>query len=368
MIKWKHQIKEWELHEIRVLLGEGYSIPRIAEKLGRSKSTLYRLFGNNGVDYKQKKRQYIWWRRWNREKEYAIRVDGISQVERFREDWRKKPQLLPHHVYLLRERRRSLASRRYCRIEPWGDLEKYILLKIKSAWSPKQISKRWMRDTGERLSKDTIYCYIYSTHRELIKKYFRRKWKKYCNHRGSRFTDKYQIMGRRTIDRRSKSIEKRLHIGHWEWDTVVWVRGWSKQVILTNVERKSGYLLARKISRGTGECVLNATKELFDTVPKYKRKTITYDNGREFSEHRMIEYYTKTRVYFAHPYHSWERGTNENTNWLLRQFLPKKTDFKNTTEQELQYYVDLINHRPRERLWWLTPHEVFIEWKSCIWL
>ena len=166
--------------------------------------------------------------------------------------------------------------------------------------------------------------------------------------------------------------ETREEIGHWEWDTIVWIRWWSKEVILTNVERKSGYLLTRKLQRGTGECVLNATRQLFHTIPKYKRKTITYDNGREFNEHKMIEYFTKTRVYFAHPYHSWERWTNENTNWLMRQFLPKKTDFKDTTEEQLQDYTNLMNHRPRERLWFLTPHEVFYglspEWKSCIWL
>ena len=155
---------------------------------------------------------------------------------------------------------------------------------------------------------------------------------------------------------------------HWEGDTVVGIRWWSKQVILTNVERKTGYLLAEKLKRRTGECVLEATKEFFKKLPKYKRKSITYDNWREFSEHRMIEYSTKLRVFFAHPYSSWERGTNENTNWLLRQFVPKKTDFIHVTNKALKTYVHLINHRPRERLNFLTPHEVFMEWKSCIWL
>lgn len=384
MIKWKHQINEGELHVIRVLLLEGYSIPKIAEKLGRSKSTLYRLFKNNGIPYKERKFQYVWWKKWNREKDYVMRIDGVSQVVLFRENGKRKPQLLPHHVYLLRKRRKSLASRRYCRIEPWGNLEDYILLKIKNAWSPKQISRRWVLETSEKLSKDTIYRYIYSHHKDLIRKYFRRKWKKYCNHRGNRFTDKYQIMGRRMIDERKilypkcelnevdemTGRKKRWEIGHWEWDTVVWIRWWSKEVILTNVERKTGYLLTKKLRRGTGQCVSEATRELFNTtqIPVHKKQSITYDNGREFSEHRVIEYETNMTVFFAHPYHSWERWTNENTNWLLRQFIPKKTDFKDITEEQLQYYTDLINHRPRERLWWLTPHEVFIENKSCIWL
>jgi IS30 family transposase len=96
--------------------------------------------------------------------------------------------------------------------------------------------------------------------------------------------------------------------------------------------------------------VSEATRELFEDIPKEQKYSITYDNGKEFSEHRMIEYETKMKVFFAHPYHSWERGTNENTNGLLRQFIPKKTDFKTISEQELQTYTHLINHRPRERL------------------
>jgi transposase, IS30 family len=366
MIKWKTQIHEGELHEIRVLLVEGYSIPKIAEKLGRSKSTLYRLFQKNGVKYNQPLFQYIWWKKWNREKEYVIRVEGASQIQRFRKIGKRQIRFFPKQIYEMREKRRSLASKRYCRIEPWGSLEYYILSKIKNAWSPKQISGRWKLETSETLSKDTVYRYIYSHHKELIRKYFRRKWKKYYNHRGKRFNEKYQVMNRRMIDVRKDiypKCEAREEIGHWEWDTVVWKRWWSKEVILTNVERKTGYLLTRKLSNSTGQSVLDATSDLFNNslIPTHKRLSITYDNGREFSEHRMIEYETKMTIFFAHPYHSWERWTNENTNWLLRQFLPKKTDFKDTTEEHLQYYTELINHRPRERLWWLTPHEVFHE-------
>lgn len=379
MIKWKTQIHEWELHEIRVLLVEGYSIPKIAEKLGRSKSTLYRLFQNNGIPYKERKVQYVWWKKWNREKDYVLDWKRKNEeplqapITLFRENGKRKPQIIPRQVYLLRESRRSLASRRYCRIEPWGKLESYILEKIKNAWSPKQISGRWKLETLETLSKDTVYRHIYSHHKELIRKYFRRKWKRYCNHRGNRFNEKYQITDRRMIDERKEiypQCEQRSEIWHWEWDTVVWIRRWSKEVILTNVERKTGYLLTRKLGRSTGQCVSEATRVLFEdaSIPRNKKLSITYDNGREFSEHRVIEYETNMTVFFAHPYHSWERWTNENTNWLLRQFMPKRTDFKDTTEEQLQYYTELINHRPRERLGWLTPNEVFMEDKSCIWL
>ena len=161
------------------------------------------------------------------------------------------------------------------------------------------------------------------------------------------------------IDTRPEIVNSRERIWDWEWDTMVWIKWWSKQVILTNVERKSWYLIAKKLNSGTWEKVLEWTIKCFKDIHKSKIKTMTYDNWREFSEHRMIEYFTGLEVYFAHPYHSRERWTNENTNWLLRQFVPKKTDFKYLTEKELQKYVILINNRPRERLGFKTPSEVF---------
>jgi len=234
-------------------------------------------------------------------------------------------------------------------------LENFILKYIKKYWSPEQITWRWKKETKEKLSKDTIYKYIYENHPELIKKYFRRKWKKY------KFSklDKYQLNDRKMIDNRPKIVENRDRIWDWEWDTIIWSRWWSKQVILTNVDRKSWYLLAKKIKDKSWNSVLDWTIELFKRIPKYKRLTITYDNWREFSEHKMIEYFTNLDVYFAHPYSSWERWTNENTNWLIRQFAPKKTDFENISQNQLKYFISLINYRPRKRLNYKTPYEIF---------
>ena len=344
-MKSKWQIQEWELHEIRVLLVLWYSIPEISIKIGRHKTTLYRLFQVNGINYKEKRYRYVWGKWWYR---------------RFREDGKRKIQLLPRDVSLQREKRKSAASKRYCRINPWWKLEWFILEKIKTYYSPKQISGKWNLETSETLSKDTIYRYIYSTHPELIKKYFRRKGKKYQHGKAS----KYQIMDRRMIDDRPEIVNTRKRIWDWEWDTVVWPKWGSKEVLLTNVERKCGYLLSTKMKNGSAENVLKSTEKLFQDVPIEKKITMTYDNGREFAWHSLIEYSTWIMIYFAHAYHSWERWTNENTNGLLRQFFPKWTDFKNVSEKELQYYVDLINYRPRERLWFLSPHEVFIEGKE----
>ena len=340
---WK-QIDSSELVRIETLLQEWYSIPRIALKLWRSKNTLYELLKTNGISY-GKRRQGMW-------------RSGVKTTR-----WKGKQviHLSPQAISNKRAKRKSRASMKYHRIESWGELENYILEKIaKEQWSPEQIAGRWELDTGEILSKDTVYQYIYINYPHLVKGNFRRKGKQYQHSRAT----KYQLQDRRMIDERPKVVNKRKRIGDWEWDTIVGTRWGSKQVIHTNVERKSWYLLAKKLMNATGENILQSTMTLFATIPKDKAQTITYDNGREFSQHRMIEYFTKLTVYFAHPYHSWERGTNENTNWLLRQYMPKKTDFSNVSDEQLQIYQNRLNSRPRKRLKYLTPFEVFHWLKS----
>lgn len=351
------QIWEWELRALEVLLQEGYSIPRAAQVLWRNKTTIYRLFQTNGVLYNQPKWKYIWWMIWKTQKKAQ---DSLVRV------WKKKIHFKANVVAKKREQTKSNASVRYCRIQVWSKLEWYILEKVQEYYSPKQISWRWRSETGETVSKDTIYSYIYNTHRELIKQYFRRKWKKYQNKR----KQKYQLDNRRMIDRRPKIIEQRTTLGHWEADTVVWKRKTvTKKCILTNVERKSGYLVARVLENAQAGTTSQSIIAAFQDFPKYKKKSITFDNGREFAYHYDIERETNMTTYFAHPYCSWERWTNENTNWLLRQFLPKWSDFEFLEEKELQKYVALINNRPRERLGFLTPNEVFNNIsKSCVWL
>jgi transposase, IS30 family len=345
------QMWEKELEVFRVLLVEGYSIPRCAEILNYHKTTLYRLLQKHNIAYKERRYQYVWWK-------WGWRC--------LRDIWKRKIQFHSRSIHLAREQQKSIASKRYCRIEEWSTLEKYILEKIQEYHSPKQISWRWRNATGERLSKETIYSYVYNNHPELIKKFFRRKGKK-CQHKRKL---KYQLDNRRMINRRPRSIERRTTLWHWEADTVVWKRKTrTKKCILTNVERKSGFLVARVLENSQAWTTSETVIEAFKNLPKYKRKSMTFDNGREFAYHYDIERELKMTTYFAHPYCSWERGTNENTNWLLRQFLPKWTDFETLTEKELQKYVALINNRPRERLDYMTPNEVFHnKSKSCVWL
>jgi len=209
------------------------------------------------------------------------------------------------------------------------------------------------RNNKNRIKSSTLKLYIL----KKIKKYFRRKWKKYQHKRRER----YSIKDRKMINTRPNIIETRERIWDWEWDTVIWLRWWSKEVILTNVDRKSWYLLAKKIKDKTWNSVLEWTIDVFKNIPKYKKLTMTYDNWREFCEHRAIEYFTNLDVYFAEPYSSRQRWSNENTNWLIRQFAPKKTAFEKITQNQLKYYISLINFRPRKRLNYRTPHEVFFD-------
>ena len=345
MNKWWTHISENELVKIEVILWEWYSIPQVATKLWRHKSTLYEIFQVNWIKYNQIKLKYMWWFTWKTWK----RIEDNLVVGKKKVYF--KAQIVNNKIKL----RKSKSAKRYSRIEKWSKVESFVLQKIKQYWSTEQISWRWRLEKNESLSKDTIYSYIYNNYPELIAKYFRRKWKKYQNKR----REKYQLHNRKMIELRPDIVETRERIWDWEWDTVIGRRWGNKEVILTNVERKSWYLLARKIPDKSGNSVLEWTIHLFKYIPKYKQKTMTYDNGREFSEHSMIEYETNLEVYFANPYCSWERGTNENTNWLLRQFLPKKTDFQSVSQKQLKYYLKLINSRPRKRLHYLSPIEVF---------
>ncbi len=316
------QLTLGELFVIKAFVSEGYIDSEIARKVGRNRSILTRLF---------------------------------QKYDRDTFD--------PEKVIRDRTERKKIRSLAYCRIHPWGELAGYIDTKIRDGLSPDQVAGSWIKyqqEKGiiEKLSKDTVYAFVYEQMPELIKIYFRRKGKKYRDRKQEKVVWKYQIQERRMIDERPKEIEERARIGDWEGDTIIWKdRRWA---ILTLVERKTGYLMAHKLEQGkNAEWVTSAVEKLWSSMPHEKRKTLTVDNGREFADHKMLEYSTKTIIYFAHPYHSWERGTNENTNGLLREYIPKKTNFSTITQEQLDIFVEKINSRPRKRLWYFTPNEMF---------
>lgn len=256
--------------------------------------------------------------------------------------------------------RRLIANERFKKIEhnPW--LRYYIVRKIKKYWSPEQISGRLMKaypdDKKRQIGKDSIYTYVYAKRKDLVK-YLRCQKGKYRRRYGTKIREKErEKMKKKRIDERPEVIEKRERIGDWEGDTIL---GKDKNHILTHAERKSGILCADKLERATAEITREKTIERFEKIPEDKKHSITYDNGVTFAEHEMTEKETGMDIYFAYPYHSWERGTNENANGLLRQFFPKKSNFANITQEEIEKAVRLINNRPRKRHGYLTPYEVF---------
>ena len=241
------------------------------------------------------------------------------------------------------------------RIENDEWLKKYILKKLKLYWSPEQIAGRLRREKIV-IVHETIYGYIIR-HKKL-KKYLRCQKGKYRRRHGTVPREKAREYGKkRWIGERPDVINQRARIGDWEGDTIVGKEKTKR--ILTHVERVTGYLVADFLPVVSAEIVAKKTIESLKRFTKQKRKSITYDNGTEFASHEIIERKTKAMVYFANPYHSWERGTNENTNGLIRQFFPKKTFFAKVTQVEVDRVAKLLNRRPRKRLSYLTPFETF---------
>jgi transposase, IS30 family len=221
--------------------------------------------------------------------------------------------------------------------------------------SPQQIAG-WMNDTKQeiRVCAQTIYDWVYEHARHLLKHLHCRKGK-YRRTRENTlrqaFRDKQKES--RRITSRPAHIQKRSRYGHWEGDTVVG-KGHSG-CIATFVERKSGYLMAVRLNSGTAKNFELAASHSFAVIAENYRKTLTLDNGPEMSNYEEIERSTGLDIYFAQPYHSWERGTNENTNGLLRFYFPKSMRFESITQDMLDEAVLQLNTRPRKRLGYKTP-------------
>lgn len=270
-----------------------------------------------------------------------------------------------YHARIAKEKtksRRVIANQRFRKIDNNSWLRRYIIKKLKLYWSPEQISGRlridYPFDKSRRIGKDSIYEFVYSERKDLVK-YLRCKKGKYRRRKGTRIREKErERLKKKRIDIRPKIVEEKVRLGDWEGDTIV---GADKSHILTHVDRRSGLLLADKLERGLAGLTKQKVVERFSSISRNKKHTITYDNGATFSEYEMIERKTKIDVYFANPYHSWERGCNENCNGLLRQFFPKKSSFKKVTQKDIDKVVRLINNRPRKRLNYYTPREVFLE-------
>jgi IS30 family transposase len=264
-----------------------------------------------------------------------------------------------HKRYLAR---RKLAKKPYRKIENDLELQKYIVKKIIGLWSPEQISGRLKKVFGKQfVCPETIYTFIYENRPDLVK-HLRHQKSKYRKKRGSRVRMELNRASKiRRIGERPLVVNERSRIGDWEDDTVL---GKEKtQRIYTCVERKSGYAIASKIDVVTAEIVRKDIEKRFKRIPKNKRLTLTRDNGVEFGDYdKTLEKRLGIEVYRAREYCSWERGCNENWNGLLRQFFPKGMFFATITQYNVQQAVRMLNDRPRKRLGYATPSEVF---KGC---
>ncbi|SMN01848.1 Mobile element protein [uncultured Candidatus Thioglobus sp.] len=240
-------------------------------------------------------------------------------------------------------------------------LRDYVITQLSIKFTPEIISNRIKiddpRNKQMRIGTECIYQWIYQ---DVIN-----GGKLYKNlprcHKKRRKQLRYDLLrgllpNRRSIHERAKSINNRVRYGHWEGDTIFGTR--SSGYIATFVERKSRYLICAKLCDKTAQELANKAINLFANIPKKLIKTLTLDNGKEFAQFKRIEKSTGIVSYFADPYSSWQRGTNEQVNGLVRRYFPKKMSFENITDKMVQEVANKINNRPRKCLNYRTPAEV----------
>lgn len=240
-----------------------------------------------------------------------------------------------------------------------GSLLRFIVRELTQHKSPEQIAGVLMRKK-KTIAPSTIYRYL-EERAPHLKKYLRSQKGKYRRRRGTKERERAREQRKkRRIDERPAVVERRGRLGDFEGDTLM---GRDKRVrIVSFVDRRSGYLIAYLLPKMNAELLTTLALNHFRRIPKEKRKTLTLDNGTEFSDWERTEERSSMTVYFAYPYHAWERGTNENTNGLLRQYFPKSHDFNLITPAELAQVVRKLNNRERKRLGFVSPRHVF--WKQ----
>jgi IS30 family transposase len=229
---------------------------------------------------------------------------------------------------------------------------RFAKARLREDWSPDQISNH------ADISHETVYQRVYADKRAGGSLWKHLRCQKQRRKRYGKRDLRGTIPNRLSIEQRPAVVEKRSRIGDWEADTVIGKN--HKQAIVRLVERKSGYTLIRKVERRTADAVSRTMTKLLKPYQS-RVHTITSDNGKEFAGHEKVARALRVDFYFAHPYASWERGTNENTNGLIRQYFPKGMDFTSITQQEISHVMKRLNNRPRKRLGYLTPAQVFFK-------
>jgi len=291
------------------------------------------------------------------QKEIANSI-GVHPSTICREIHRNKDILTQEYHYTFAQsnaNKRQIGKAKYSVLT--SKIKTYIKSKLKEDWSPEQIAGRMKIDIGLCICHETIYRYIYynKSRGGRLYKHLRHKNKKYHN-RSNKYQRRGIIINRVSIDKRPKIVEKKNRIGDFEIDTVIGLNHIG--ALVTVVDRKSKYAIIQKVSSKRAKEVTEALITMLHPL-KDITQTITSDNGKEFAYHKQVSEALSTDFYFAHPYSSWERGLNEHTNGLIRQYLPKKTDFTQISKEEIITIQDKLNHRPRKVLNYRTPYEVF---------
>lgn len=260
--------------------------------------------------------------------------------------------------YRYQQAHRSALSRRQGKSTPRIDAGKWAFIEdlIRQEWSPEQISGWLKKEIGYLVSHEWIYHYILQDKQNGGDLYTHLRCRKKRKKRYGSNNQRGQIKNKVSIDHRPAVVENRSRIGDWEADTIIGKA--HKQAIVSLTERKSGLALVYKVDRRTKEDTATAITCLLHSVSD-KVHTITSDCGKEFADHETIAKALDCSFYFAHPYSAWERGTNENTNGLIRQYFPKNSDFRTITDDELIQVMKRLNNRPRKRLGFETPNQVF---------
>jgi IS30 family transposase len=318
-----HHLTEKDRYVISHLKLAGFSLREIGRRIGRHHTTIRREIERNGPEYPGD----VYWY-------YDTQPAAAQRRHRAR-----------HH-------RRRGSTR----------LFDYVVGKIRLDWPPEAIAGRLKLDFPDdfsmRISHETVYRWIYldsrnngDLHHHLRRRHkYRRRQKRYGS--GRRF-----VPGRVSIELRPAVVDTRERCGDWEGDTMEGGKG--SGGLATHVERKCRYLIAARLNDGRAATMTEQSIRSFRKVPRVFRHTLTVDNGKEFSRFKELEAKTGLTVYFADPYSAWQRGTNENTNGLLRQYFPKGADFRNISDKEIAIAVKKINNRPRKCLSYRTPHEVY---------
>jgi len=308
------QLTQGQRYQIYAFLKAGFLQTQIASEIGVHKSTISREIRRN-----------------RGKKGYRPKQANLLAGNR-RQNAKKHIKMMPEVIALIEEL-------------------------ISEDFSPDQVSGFLARNHNINISHERIYQHILNDRINggSLFKHLRQSHKKRKKRYGS-YSRRGQIKDRISIDERPSIVDSKKRIGDWEIDTIIGKN--HKGALLSIVERKSKFTLIAKLQEKSAEMAANAAIDLLKPFAN-KVLTITADNGKEFADHKHINKSLKADVYFAHPYHSWERGLCENTNGLIRQYFPKGSDFNPIKQKHVQMVMDRLNNRPRKLLGYKTPNEVF---------